>query len=181
MVLAFESVDEILLCDHLNKTSSGVLAHGTVCIKKFYKMNLGFFLNLILGTLGSKRVNLGYPQFSLLLLLIGCETTSLFRLVVGYPDSVEFISKTKADIVICPCSSQSTPACPNIYSSSCIRHSTKTSPVPKSTAFKLILESNVTGTGKGYSRFDEVLGINVVCSRLSHSRDGTKNRKGTRK
>ena len=30
MVLTFESVDEILWCDHSNETSSGVLSHGTI-------------------------------------------------------------------------------------------------------------------------------------------------------
>ena len=31
VVLTFESVDEILWCDHSNKTSSSVLLHGTIC------------------------------------------------------------------------------------------------------------------------------------------------------
>ena len=39
VVLTFESVDEILWCDHSNETSSAVLLHGTVC---FAKYNLGF-------------------------------------------------------------------------------------------------------------------------------------------
>ena len=30
VVLTFESVDEILWCDHSNETSSGVLSHGTI-------------------------------------------------------------------------------------------------------------------------------------------------------
>ena len=30
VVLTFEFVDEILWCDHSNKTSSGVLSHGTI-------------------------------------------------------------------------------------------------------------------------------------------------------
>ena len=30
MVLTFESVDEILWCDHSNETSSAVLSHGTI-------------------------------------------------------------------------------------------------------------------------------------------------------
>ena len=29
-ILAFESVDEILCCDHSNETSSAVLSHGTI-------------------------------------------------------------------------------------------------------------------------------------------------------
>ena len=31
VVLTFDSVDEILWCDHSNETSSAVLSHGTVC------------------------------------------------------------------------------------------------------------------------------------------------------
>ena len=30
VVLTFESVDEILSCDHSNETSSAVLSHGTI-------------------------------------------------------------------------------------------------------------------------------------------------------
>ena len=32
MVLSFESVDEILWCDHSNETSSAVLSHGAIYI-----------------------------------------------------------------------------------------------------------------------------------------------------
>ena len=39
VVLTFESVDEILRCDHSNETSSAVLLHGTICFSIFYKMN----------------------------------------------------------------------------------------------------------------------------------------------
>ena len=38
VVLTFESVDEILWCDHSNETSSAVLSHGTiylVCCSNF--------------------------------------------------------------------------------------------------------------------------------------------------
>ena len=31
VVLTFESVDEILWCDHLNETSSELLFHGNIC------------------------------------------------------------------------------------------------------------------------------------------------------
>ena len=31
VVLTFESVDEILWCDHSNETSSAVLLHGAIC------------------------------------------------------------------------------------------------------------------------------------------------------
>ena len=46
VVLTFESVDEILWCDHSNETSSAVLLHGAICFSIFYKMKFGiFFLN----------------------------------------------------------------------------------------------------------------------------------------
>ena len=45
VVLTFESVDEILWCDHSNETSSAVLLHGNVCVLIFYKMKSGIFLN----------------------------------------------------------------------------------------------------------------------------------------
>ena len=31
IVLTFESMDEILWCDHSNETSLAVLLHGTIC------------------------------------------------------------------------------------------------------------------------------------------------------
>ena len=46
VVLTFESVDEILWCDHSNEISSAVILHGTICF--FYilqKWDLRFFLN----------------------------------------------------------------------------------------------------------------------------------------
>ena len=44
VVLTFESVDEILWCDHSNETSSAVLLHGAICFSIFYKMKFGIFL-----------------------------------------------------------------------------------------------------------------------------------------
>ena len=32
MVLSFESVDEILWCDHSNETTLAVLSHGTIYV-----------------------------------------------------------------------------------------------------------------------------------------------------
>ena len=43
VVLTFESVDEILWCDHSNETSSAVLLHGTICFSIFYKMKVSTF------------------------------------------------------------------------------------------------------------------------------------------
>ena len=44
VVLTFESVDEILWCDHSNETSSAVLLRGTICFSICYKMKFGNFL-----------------------------------------------------------------------------------------------------------------------------------------
>ena len=46
VVLTFESVDEILWCDHSNETSSAVLLHGNICFSIFYKIKFGIFLDL---------------------------------------------------------------------------------------------------------------------------------------
>ena len=43
-VLTFESVNEILWCDHSNETTSAVLLHGTICFSIFYKIKLGMLL-----------------------------------------------------------------------------------------------------------------------------------------
>ena len=44
VVLTFESVDEILWCDHLNETSLAILLDGTICFSISYKMKFGIFL-----------------------------------------------------------------------------------------------------------------------------------------
>ena len=44
VILTFESVDKILWSDHSNEISSGVLSHGTIFIKVFYKMKFGICL-----------------------------------------------------------------------------------------------------------------------------------------
>ena len=44
VVLTFESVNEILWCDHSNKTSSAVRLHGTISLSIFYKTKFGIFL-----------------------------------------------------------------------------------------------------------------------------------------
>ena len=48
VVLTFESVDEILWCDHSNETSLAVPLHGTINLifLIFYKMKFGIFLEL---------------------------------------------------------------------------------------------------------------------------------------
>ena len=59
VVLTFESVDEILWCDHSNQTSSAVLLHGTICFSIFYKMKSLIFLEfLFLPLLGVIGLNL---------------------------------------------------------------------------------------------------------------------------
>ena len=60
VVLTFESVDEILWCDHSNETSSAVLLHGTICfvgLKKKIKFRifLEFLLWPLLGVKGLKN------------------------------------------------------------------------------------------------------------------------------
>ena len=40
LVLTFESVDEILKCDHSNETSLVVLLHGNICFSSFEKMEI---------------------------------------------------------------------------------------------------------------------------------------------
>ena len=45
VALIFESLDEILWCDHSSETSSSaVLSHGTIYIEVFYKMKCGICL-----------------------------------------------------------------------------------------------------------------------------------------
>ena len=44
VILTFESVDEILSCDHSNETSSAVLSYVTIYIVVFYKMKFGICL-----------------------------------------------------------------------------------------------------------------------------------------
>ena len=52
MTLTFESVDEILQCDHSNESSLPVLTHSSICFSKFYSMKfenlveICFWLNL---------------------------------------------------------------------------------------------------------------------------------------
>ena len=44
VVLTFESIDEILWCEHSNETSLAVLLHSTICFHFFIKMKFGIFL-----------------------------------------------------------------------------------------------------------------------------------------
>ena len=54
VVLTFESVDEILWCDHSNETSSAVLLHGTICFSVFQYFSIGTFREFFFfGTLGN--------------------------------------------------------------------------------------------------------------------------------
>ena len=62
VVLTFESVDEILWCDHSNETSLAVLLHGSICFSIFYKMK--FVIFVISGTLASLKVNLLLSPFA---------------------------------------------------------------------------------------------------------------------
>ena len=52
VVLTFESVDEILKCDHSNEISLVVLSHGAICFvgfEKKKKMKLSIFLKFYFG------------------------------------------------------------------------------------------------------------------------------------
>ena len=53
IALIFESVDEILWCNHSNETSLAVLLHGIICFSIFNKLKCGILLVLIFDTLGS--------------------------------------------------------------------------------------------------------------------------------
>ena len=53
VTLTFESVDEILRCDHSNESSLPVLSHNAICFSKFHKVKCG---NLLLVKFGSERV-----------------------------------------------------------------------------------------------------------------------------
>ena len=59
VALIFESVDEILWCDHSNETSQSVLSRGAPCFSNFYKMKFGIFYRILpLATFGSEGVKL---------------------------------------------------------------------------------------------------------------------------
>jgi len=45
VVSTFETVDEILWCDHSNETSSAIVSLGTICFSISYKMKFGIFLD----------------------------------------------------------------------------------------------------------------------------------------
>ena len=53
VTLTFESVNQILWCDHSNESSLPVLTHGAICFSKFHKMKFGnlvefcFWLSLV--------------------------------------------------------------------------------------------------------------------------------------
>jgi len=44
VVLTFESMDEILWCDHSSETSSGVLSHGTILYLNILQNEIRNFL-----------------------------------------------------------------------------------------------------------------------------------------
>ena len=48
VTLTFESVDEILQCDHSIKSSLPVLLHEAICFSKFYKMKFGHLVEICL-------------------------------------------------------------------------------------------------------------------------------------
>ena len=48
VVLTFESVDEILWCDHSNESSLPILSHDAICLSKFHKMKFGNLVEICL-------------------------------------------------------------------------------------------------------------------------------------
>ena len=62
--LTFESVDEILWCEHSNETSLAVLSLGTICFSIFCKIKFGNFLDFqfltLLGVKGLKPNDLNF-------------------------------------------------------------------------------------------------------------------------
>ena len=59
VAVTFESVDEILWCDHSNETSQSALSHGATCFSKCYKMKFGILYRiLLLAKFGSEGVKL---------------------------------------------------------------------------------------------------------------------------
>ena len=57
VTLTFESVDEILWCDHPNESSLPVLTHGAICFSKFLQNEIWKSgRNLPLARFGSERV-----------------------------------------------------------------------------------------------------------------------------
>ena len=46
--VTFESVDEILRCDHLNESSPPALSHSAICFSKLYKMKFANLLKICL-------------------------------------------------------------------------------------------------------------------------------------
>ena len=57
--LFFESVGEILWCDHSNETSQSVLSHSATCFSKFYKTKFGIVYRILpMATFGREGVNI---------------------------------------------------------------------------------------------------------------------------
>ena len=47
VALTFESVDEMLWCDHSNETSPALLSQYPVCFSAFYKEKFGVFVEFL--------------------------------------------------------------------------------------------------------------------------------------
>ena len=64
VVITFQYVDEILYCNHLNKTSLAVIAHGAICFSIFYEMKFEIFQEfLFLAFLGVNGLPYHTPTF----------------------------------------------------------------------------------------------------------------------
>ena len=69
VALTFESVDEIIWCDHSNESSLPALTHGTICFSKLYKMKFGNLVEICLwlhlavkGLIDSFSMNSAWKQ-----------------------------------------------------------------------------------------------------------------------
>ena len=78
VVLTFESVDQILWCDHSNETSYATPLHGTICDSIFYKIKFGMFLAL----LEVKRLNVEHKQSTSFFLLAQEQDVSVCQLLL---------------------------------------------------------------------------------------------------
>ena len=86
VVLTFNSVDEILWCDHSNETSLAVRLRGTICFSIFYIMKFGIFLKFgFLALLSEKELRyarLAYLVRIILTLILKCKPVK-FLIIEG--------------------------------------------------------------------------------------------------
>ena len=77
VTLAFESVDEILWCDHSNESSLPVLSHDAICFSQFWKMKFGNLVETCLWPHLAVKGLINYIRWSSRLKLPFSEQTLL--------------------------------------------------------------------------------------------------------